>query len=129
MNVPNNLIFTKEHEWIKVDNEIGIIGITDYAQHALGDVTFVELPKIGKEVTQFQNLASVESVKAASDIYSPLTGAVIEINKTLENEPSLVNTSCYEKGWIAKIKIKDLHERKNLMGSETYTQFLKGLEH
>lgn len=129
MSIPNNLLFTKEHEWIKIDGATGTIGITDYAQHALGDVTFVELPKTGKEIKQFQNLASVESVKAASDIYAPLAGTVTETNPVLESEPSLINTSCYEKGWIAKIKINDTNEKKNLMDSAAYTKFLEGLKH
>jgi glycine cleavage system H protein len=129
MNIPTNLLFTKEHEWIKIDGETATIGITDYAQHALGDVTFVELPKIGKEVKQFQNLASVESVKAASDIYSPMAGIVTKVNQALENEPSLINTSCYEDGWITKIKIKDINEKKNLMDKTTYAKFLEGLQH
>lgn len=129
MNIPTSLLFTKEHEWIKIDGSTGTIGITDYAQHALGDITFVDLPKKGKDLKQFQNLASIESVKAASDIYSPLAGSVTESNDALENEPSLINTSCYEKGWIAKIKITDLNEKKNLMDNTAYAKFLEGLQH
>ena len=129
MNIPDGLLYTKEHEWIKIDGATGIVGITDYAQHALGDVTFVELPKIGTEAKQFQLLATVESVKAASDIYSPLSGPVTEINTKLEDQPGLINQACYQGGWLAKIKIADPDEKKNLMDSSSYKKFLEGLDH
>ncbi|HQP91166.1 MAG TPA: glycine cleavage system protein GcvH [Candidatus Omnitrophota bacterium] len=129
MNIPANLYYTKEHEWVKIEAETATIGITDYAQHALGDVTFVECPKIGLEVKQFQGLATVESVKAASDIFSPLSGKVTEINTALDSEPALINQSCYEKAWIAKIKIKDASEKNNLMDAPTYKKYVEGLEH
>lgn len=129
MNVPGDLFYTKEHEWIKTDGAEGTIGITDYAQHALGDVTFIELPKIATETKQFQLLATVESVKAASDIYSPLSGTVTEINTKLGDQPGLINQDCYQQGWLAKIKIADLNEKKNLMDSSSYKKFLEGLEH
>jgi len=128
MDIPQGLYFTKEHEWIKIDSDKGIIGITDYAQHALGDVTFVELPKIAKNVKQFQGLATIESVKAASDIFSPLSGEVVEANTKLENNPALVNQSCYSDGWIAKIKIKDALEKNNLMDSAAYKKYVDGLD-
>ena len=128
MDIPQGLYFTKEHEWIKIDSDKGIIGITDYAQHALGDVTFVELPKIAKSVKQFQGLATIESVKAASDIFSPLSGEVVEANTKLENNPALVNQSCYSDGWIAKIKIKDTSEKNNLMDSAAYKKYVDGLD-
>ena len=127
MNIPDGLLFTKEHEWIKIEGVTGTIGITDYAQHALGDVTFVELPKKTAAVKQFQIMATIESVKAASDIYAPLSGQVIETNMKLENEPALVNQSCYTEGWLAKIKITDPGEKKNLMDSSSYKKFVEGL--
>ena len=129
MNIPNELLFTKEHEWIKIEGATGLIGITDYAQHALGDVTFVELPRKAAAVKQFQIIATVESVKAASDIYAPLSGEIIETNMKLENEPALVNQSCYTEGWLAKIKITDPGEKKNLMDSAAYKKFVEGLAH
>lgn len=128
MNIPEGLLFTKEHEWIKIDSSTGLIGITDYAQHALGDITFVELPKVAGHVRQFQGLATIESVKAASDIFSPLSGEVIEVNTKLENNPALVNQSCYSDGWIAKIKMKDQSEKKNLMDSAAYKKYVDGLD-
>jgi glycine cleavage system H protein len=129
MNIPNNLCFTKEHEWIKIEGDTGTMGITDYAQHALGDVTFVEIPKKDCEVKQFNIIATIESVKAASDIYSPLSGTITLNNSELENNPALINQSCYDQGWIAKIKIKDIAEKKNLMDSTSYQKFVEGLAH
>ena len=129
MDIPQGLLFTKEHEWIKIDSDTGTIGITDYAQHALGDITFVELPKVAGHIRQFHGLATIESVKAASDIFSPLSGEVVEVNKNLENNPALVNQSCYSQGWIAKIKIKDLSEKKDLMDSSAYKKYVEGIAH
>ncbi|MBI5874187.1 MAG: glycine cleavage system protein GcvH [Candidatus Omnitrophica bacterium] len=127
MNIPNGLFYTKEHEWVKIDGDIGTVGITDYAQHALGDVTFVELPKTGIVVKQFQGLATIESVKAASDIFSPVSGKILEVNSKVENTPALINQTCYQDGWIAKIKIKDRSETNNLMDAAAYKKFAEGL--
>lgn len=127
MNIPENLLYTKEHEWAKVEGDIAVIGITDYAQASLGDITFVELPKPSLELKQFDFLATIESVKAASDIYLPLSGKVFEVNTKVENDPGLVNRSCYQDGWIAKVKIKDSAEKKNLMDAAAYKRFLEGL--
>jgi glycine cleavage system H protein len=129
MNIPDGLFYTKEHEWIKIDGVTGTIGITDYAQHALGDVTFVELPKPGRAVIQFKNLASVESVKAASDIFAPMSGDITAPNTLLESQPGLVNSSPYADGWIARIKINKPEEKKNLMDASAYKTFLEGLSH
>jgi glycine cleavage system H protein len=129
MNIPGGLFFTKEHEWIKIEGDAGTIGITDYAQHALGDVTFVDLPRPDTDVAQFKNLASVESVKAASDIFSPLSGKITGLNEALENDPGLINRSCYENGWIAKIKISNPAERSALMDAAAYKKFVETLEH
>ena len=128
MEVVEHYLFTKEHEWINVEENTATIGITDYAQSALGDITFVELPEVDRDVEQFEPCVSVESVKAASDIYSPMSGRVIEVNAKLESDPGLINRSCYEKGWIAKISLKDLDERSNLMIAAEYQKFLEGLE-
>lgn len=129
MNIPNDLYYTKEHEWARISGDTATVGITDHAQHALGDVTFVELPKASIEVKQFSGLATIESVKAASDIFSPLSGKVIETNSKVEENPALINQGCYTDGWIAKIKIKDLSEKKNLMDAAAYKTFVEGLEH
>lgn len=129
MGSPGDRLYTKEHEWIKIDGDSGVIGITDHAQHALGDVTFVDLPKIGAQAKQFDTLMTVESVKAASDIYAPLSGEVTQVNTALENNPGLINQSCYEDGWLARIRIKDAGEKNNLMDSRTYQKHVEGLQH
>ena len=120
--------YTKEHEWINVEDNVGTMGITDHAQHALGDVTYVELPDEESEVEQFEQFVSVESVKAASDIYAPLGGHVIEINRDLEDNPALINKDCYGKGWIAKIDIRDVDETSNLMSADEYRSYLESVE-
>ncbi len=121
-------MYTKEHEWVCFEDNVAIVGIAEYAQSALGDITFVELPDVGEDVEQFERLASVESVKAASDIFAPISGKVLEINKKLDAAPELINKSCYDKGWIAKIEPSDLDEKGNLMNAEEYQQFLEGLD-
>ena len=128
MELVEHYLYTKEHEWIHIDEKTATIGITDYAQSALGDITFVELPQADCEVEQFEQFVSVESVKAASDIYAPMSGRVIEVNTRLESNPGFINRSCYEKGWIVKIELFDLDEKSNLMTSEEYRKFLEGLE-
>ncbi len=127
MNIPDGLYFTKEHEWIKIEGATATAGITDYAQHALGDVTFVELPKKGQGVKQFQLMATIESVKAASDIYAPVSGTIAEANDALNADPGLVNQDCYTKGWVAKIKLADPGETKNLMDPAAYKTYVEGL--
>lgn len=119
--------FTKEHEWVKVEGSTGKVGISDHAAHELGDVTFVELPKIGSRVKQFEILGSIESVKAASDIYAPVSGSVIAINSALDTTPELVNESAEEGAWMAEIEITDTAELKNLMTKEQYDAYLKTL--
>ncbi len=128
MDVIEHYLYTKEHEWISIEDTTATVGITDYAQVALGDITFIELPEVDSEVEQFEQFVSIESVKAASDIFSPMSGRVIEINKELESDPGLLNKSCYEKGWIAKIVLTDMDEKSNLMTAEEYNKFLEGLE-
>jgi len=128
MGNEEEFLFTKEHEWVYFDDAVAIVGIAEYAQSALGDVTYIELPEIGADVEQFEQFASVESVKAASDIFAPISGKVLEVNKKLEANPELINKSCYDKGWIAKIQPIDLAEKGNLMSAEEYKQFLEGLE-
>lgn len=120
--------FTTDHEWIDVDGGTGTIGISDYAQEQLGDVVFVELPDVGKEVNQGDELAVVESVKAASEIYAPVGGTVIEVNEDLENAPDLINESAEEDGWFLKIDIADEEELSDLMSEKEYAKFLQTLE-
>ncbi len=128
MEVEDHFLYTKEHEWVYLeDGDVAIIGISDYAQEALGEITFVELPIMGEEIEQFGEFASLESVKAASDIFSPLSGKVIEVNDELNDDPGLINRSCYEKGWIAKIQIADSDEKSNLMTADEYKKFLESI--
>ena len=129
MDIMDHYLYTKEHEWINIEDNIGTVGITDYAQSALGDITFVELPEEGLELEQFEEFVSVESVKAASDIFSPMPGKIIEVNAKLEANPGLVNKDCYIKGWIAKIEISDMDAASNLMTADEYRQYLETLEH
>lgn len=119
------LKFTEQHEWVKVDGDTATIGISPYAAEQLGDVVFVELPKVGAKVAQFGEAAVVESVKAASEVYAPVSGEVIEVNKALEANPALVNEGALEAGWFAKIKIKDKGELAKLMDETQYQAFLK----
>jgi glycine cleavage system H protein len=121
------MYFTKEHEWVKVEGNTGKVGISDHAAHELGDITFVELPKPGKSVKQFEVLAAIESVKAASDIYSPVSGKVLSVNTDLDTTPEIVNESAEEKAWMVKLEIADTSELKKLMTSAQYDEYLKTL--
>jgi glycine cleavage system H protein len=123
MNFPEELKYTNQHEWVSVEKETALIGITDYAQQALGDVVYIEIPEIGTELVKGDTLSVVESVKAASDIYAPVSGEVIEVNETLEDHPEYVNRSPYDKGWIVKMKIKSVSELDDLMNSQAYREF------
>jgi glycine cleavage system H protein len=125
--IPKGLLYTKDHEWAKIEGDIAIIGITDHAQNQLGELTFVELPDVGKEVKQKGELAVVESSKAASDVYSPVTGKVIEVNKALQTKPEMVNDECYGAGWICKIQITDKGSAQNLIDATQYEIYLKAL--
>ena len=127
MSLPKNLFYTKDHEWVKIEGDQATMGITNYAQSALGDITFVDLPKLGVIVKQTQWCATVESVKAASDVYAPLSGEIIKSNMALTEHPELVNKSAYEQGWFAVIKILDQAEKNKLMTAEKYEEYLKTL--
>ena len=122
MENPKELKYTKEHEWIKVEGDIGTIGITDFAQNALNDVVFVELPETGKKVEQNKTTATIESVKSVSDIYSPVSGEVTEINDQLKEKPDTINKDPFGQGWLFKIKISDKKQIDNLMSSDEYTK-------
>ena len=125
---PGDLKFLDSHEWIKVDDNTVIVGISDHAQNELGEVVFVELPAIGDEFVLGDEVAVVESVKAASEVYTPISGEVIEVNDTLEESPELVNTSPYEEGWFFKLKVSDenLGSIESLMTAEEYSSMLDG---
>ena len=128
MENPIDRKYTKEHEWIKIDGDIATIGITDFAQDQLTDVVFVELPEVGKQIEQNGNLCVVESVKSVNDIFSPISGEIVEVNKALENSPELVNNVPFEGGWIAKLKVENEAELDQLMTPEEYNKFLAGIE-
>ncbi|CAK9828996.1 Glycine cleavage system H protein, mitochondrial [Anthophora retusa] len=118
-------LYTSKHEWITIDGKIGTIGISNYAQDSLGDVVYAQLPEIGSEIEREAECGSLESVKAASELFSPVSGKVIEKNEAVEKTPSLINTSCYEKGWLFKVEITNLDEIKELMNEDAYNQYLK----
>lgn len=125
---PSDLKFLDSHEWVKVDDNTVIVGISDHAQNELGEVVFVELPAIGDEFVSGDEAAVVESVKAASEVYTPLSGEVIEVNEALEENPELVNTSPYEDGWFFKLRVSDenLGSIDSLMSAEEYSSMLDG---
>lgn len=120
MAEPANLLYSKEHEWVKLDGDTATIGITDHAQNALGDIVYVELPKVGSQCEQFSAIGVVESVKAVSDLYTPIGGEVTAVNDALENDPALVNREPYEGGWMLKVKLADQGETSNLLSPSDY---------
>ncbi|WP_029519968.1 glycine cleavage system protein GcvH [Persephonella sp. IF05-L8] len=126
--VVDGLYYTKEHLWVKVDGDDAVIGVTDYGQHQLGDVVYVELPQVGSEVEAGDKIASVESVKAAIDIYSPLTGKILSVNEDLKEDPSLVNVDPYGDGWIAEIQMSDPNELEDLMTADDYRAYIQEVE-
>ena len=127
MNIPEGLFYTREHEWVKIEGNQVTVGITDYAQSTLGDITFIELPEVGVEVAQSEILAAVESVKAASDVYAPLSGKVIKVNQLLKSSPEIINQSPHEDGWLAVIELKDESEKEKLLDHSSYKTYIEGL--
>lgn len=127
MNIPKNLFYTKDHEWARIEGDLIYMGITDYAQSSLGDITFIELPKVGEELKQSGYCATVESVKAASEVYAPLSGKVISVNDQLAAHPELINQSPYEKGFFITLKISNPSEKSNLMDVASYENYIKGI--
>ena len=126
---PNDYYYSQDHEWIKVeDGQIGVVGITDFAQKQLGDVVYVELPEVGTQLEFHKTLGVVESVKAVSDIYSPVSGEVVEVNQALNDNPELINEDPHGQGWIVKIKIKDESELQKLMSATEYEKYIEGIE-
>ena len=117
--------YTEDHEWVQIDGDIATVGITNHAQESLGDIVFVDLPTVGKNVKAKEELCVIESVKAASDIYSPLDGEVTEINNNLSNDASLVNQDAETKGWIFKMKVSNLEQYNSLMSLDQYLEFLE----
>ncbi|MGD9649738.1 MAG: glycine cleavage system protein GcvH [Dongiaceae bacterium] len=121
------LKFTKQHEWVKLDGETAIVGISDYAQKQLGDVVFTDLPAMGKKLKQFGEAAVVESVKAASEVYAPISGEVIEINNSLSQDPGQINRDPTGAGWFFKLRANDNAELNNLMSEAEYLAYVKGM--
>lgn len=124
---PSDAKYTKDHEWIKLKGDIGTVGITDYAQHSLTDIVFVELPEKGKKVEQKKSAAIVESVKSVSDVFAPVSGEIVEGNQNLADSPQLVNKDCYGEGWIFKMKIGNKKELDALMDKRQYEEYLKAV--
>ena len=125
VDIPDDLKYTKEHEWIRVEDEWVEIGITDYAQEALGEIVFVELPGEGDDVTKGDSFGGVESTKSVSDLYSPVTGEVVEINEKLLDSPETINEDPYGSGWIIRVKMQDEDELDELMNAESYSNFIE----
>lgn len=125
MDFPDELKYTEEHEWVLIEEDVATIGITDFAQDQLGDVVFVELPEVGDQLEIGKTLGVVESVKAVSDVYAPLSGEVVEINEALPDEPELLNTSAYEDGWMLKLKLSSPSELDSLMDAAEYQEFIE----
>jgi glycine cleavage system H protein len=126
MAQPPGLLFSKDHEWVKLDADVATVGITEYAQHSLGDIVYVELPRVGAEVKQFDNIGVVESVKAVSDLFTPIGGEIVEVNPALEEDPALVNREPFLGGWLFKVRVSDVGERDNLLSPEAYGEVIAG---
>jgi len=123
--IKDDLRYTKEHEWVKLEKDMATMGITDYAQGELGDIVFVELPRVGTKVEQMKSFGVIEAVKAVSELFSPLTGEVAEVNSKLESEAGLINKDPYGEGWIIKLKVKDQSEVNKLLSAEDYKKLLE----
>ena len=122
--IPDELKYTKEHEWVKIEGNVATIGITDWAQGELGDVVFVELPEIGAEVKQSETFGTIEAVKAVSDLFSPVTGKIVEANLHLEDDPMVINQSPYDDGWIIKVEVTDTAQLEQLLDANGYQNLI-----
>ena len=123
------LRISKSHEWVRIDGDVGTIGITDYAQKELGDIVFIELPSIGATLVQGEKLGTIESTKAASELYSPISGEVVEVNEELNNSPQYINEDSFGRGWMVAVKMKDVSELAALMDEPTYQDFIAKEKH
>jgi glycine cleavage system H protein len=124
MNIPSELKYTKDHEWVRVDGDLATVGITDYAQGELGDVVYVELPEEGTEVSMNETFGSIEAVKAVADIFSPVSGEIVEVNEAILDAPEKVNQDAYGSGWMVKIKLTDPDELSQLMDAAAYQKHI-----
>ena len=125
MSLPQDLKYTKEHEWLKVDGETAIIGITEHAQSELGDIIFIEFPNVDQKIEKNEPFGTIEAVKTVADLFAPVSGKVIEINETLEDNPEFVNSDPYVNGWIVKVSISDISEMEELMSADKYEELIK----
>ena len=124
MSSQNELIYTEDHEWVKVDGDIATIGITDHAQSELGDIIFIEFPKINDQVKKTEPFGTIEAVKTVADLFAPLSGKILEINKALEDSPELVNSDAYGEGWIVKVSVDNLDQLNDLLSSQNYKKLI-----
>lgn len=124
MQYPDDLRYTKEHEWVRLEGDTGVIGITDYAQDQLGDIVYLDLPAAGATVAQYDKMGEIESVKAVSDLYSPVTGEVVEANKDAADAPELVNNEPYGRGWLVKVRLANPGEVDGLLSAEAYQELV-----
>ena len=125
MSIPTEIKYTKEHEWISLDGEVAMIGITDHAQSQLGDIVFVELPNVDSEINQNDTFGVIEAVKTVADLFAPVKGLIIELNSSLEDSPDLINSDPYGAGWIIKVKVTNSNQYDDLMSSDEYEEFIK----
>ena len=125
MEFPEGLKYSKEHEWVLVEDKVAIIGITEFAEHELGDVVYVELPEVGEKIVKDDPFAAVESVKAVSDVFAPVSGTVLEINDTLPENPETINDDPYGDGWMIKVEMTDKDDLKDLMSAEEYAEYIE----
>lgn len=124
MNIPSNLKFTKDHEWVSIDNGVATVGITEFASQELGDMVFAEVETVGEELDQGEAFGSIEAVKAVSEMFMPIAGEVVEFNENLEDEPGLINTDPYGEGWIIKINVGDDADLSDLLDADAYNQLI-----
>lgn len=122
--IKDNLKYTKDHEWLRVDGEIGTIGITDFAQGELGDIVFVELPALGKTINAGDSFGTIEAVKTIADLYAPVSGEVVEVNKALADNAAVINSDCYNAGWIVRIRLSDSSEVDELLSPSEYSEMI-----
>ncbi len=125
MNIPDNLKYTKDHEWIKIEGDMAVVGITDFAQHELGDIVFVEVDTVGESLDKEETFGTIEAVKTVSDLFMPLGGEISEFNEALESDPETINKDPYGEGWIVKIKVADASETKDLLTAEEYKELIE----
>lgn len=127
MSVPANLKYTEEHEWLRVEGDYAIVGVTDHAQQQLGDVVYVDLPEVGRKIAKGDTFGTVESVKAVSDLFAPVAGTIAEVNKALQDGPDAVNTDPYGKAWMIKIKLDNTGDTNELLSAAAYEKLLASL--